>query len=59
MPKNQHMQKKLLNFENWCMGRCQKLGIIIGNKVIQKLMTLKNVNDKKGVPRFIFFNEKN
>ena len=53
------MQKKLLNFENWCMGRCQKLGIIIGNKVIQKLMTSKNVNDKKGVPRFIFFNEKN
>ena len=24
LPKNQHTQRKLLNFENWCSGRCQK-----------------------------------
>ena len=23
LPKNQHNQRKLLNFENWCSGRCQ------------------------------------
>ena len=34
LPKNQHTQRKLLNFENWVMGRCQKLGIILENKVI-------------------------
>ena len=26
--KNQHMQSKLLNIENWCNERCLKLGII-------------------------------
>ena len=26
--KNQHTQRKLLNFENW-VNRCQKLGIIL------------------------------
>ena len=26
LPKNQHTQRKLLNFENWViMGRCQKV----------------------------------
>ena len=24
LPKNQHTRRKLLNFENWVMGRCQK-----------------------------------
>ena len=34
LAKNQHTQRKSLNFENWVMG-CQKLGIILENKVIQ------------------------
>ena len=34
LPLNQHTQRKLLNFENWVMGRCQQLGIILENKVI-------------------------
>ena len=34
LPKNQHTQRKLLNFENWCNGRGQKLGIILENEVI-------------------------
>ena len=34
LPKNQHTQRKLLNFENWVHGRCQKLGIILESKVI-------------------------
>ena len=26
-PKNQHTQRKLLNFENWCNGEVSKIGI--------------------------------
>ena len=35
---------------------CQKLGTILENKVIWKLMLSKNVNNKKCSPRFVFFN---
>ena len=61
LPKNQHTQRKLLNFENWVkqMGRCQKLGIILESKVISKLMLSKHVNNKKCAPKMIFINEKN
>ena len=38
LPKKQHTQRKLLNFENWVnglMGKCQqKLGIILESKLI-------------------------
>ena len=40
------------------MASCQKLGIILENKVIYKLMLSKNVNNKKCAPKLIFFNEK-
>ena len=40
------------------MGRCQKLGVILENKVIQKLMLSKNVNNKKYAPKLVFFSEK-
>ena len=40
------------------MGRCQKLGIVLENEVIQKLILSKNVNIKKCSPKLIFFNEK-
>ena len=26
LPKNQHTQRKLLNFENWCSGELSKIG---------------------------------
>ena len=52
LPKNQHTQRKLLNFENWVNG--QKLGIILESK----LMLSKYVNNKKCAPELIFFNEK-
>ena len=26
LPKNQHIQRKLLNFENWCSGKLSKFG---------------------------------
>ena len=29
LPKNQHTQRKLLNFENWVNGEVSKLGIIL------------------------------
>ena len=32
LPKNQHTQRKLLNFG--LMASCQKLGIILENKVL-------------------------
>ena len=40
------------------MASCQKLGIILENKVILKLMLSKHVNNKKCVPKFVFINEK-
>ena len=38
------------------MRRCQKVSIILENKVIWKLMLSKNVNNKKCAPKLIFFN---
>ena len=34
------------------MGRFQKLGIILENKMILKLMLLENVNNKRCAPKF-------
>ena len=50
LPKNQHTQRKLLNFYNWCSGELSKIGHHLSNKVIQKLMSSKNENDKKCAP---------
>ena len=51
LPKNEHTQRKLLNFENWViMGRCQKLGIIVESKVMLII--------KKCAPKLIFFKQK-
>ena len=36
----------------------QKLGIILENKVVQKLSLEKNVFNKKWSPKLIFLNEK-
>ena len=33
LPKNQHTQRKLLNFENWCSGELSKIGPHFSNKV--------------------------
>ena len=35
-----------------------KIGHHFSNKVIQKLMLSKNVNNKKCAPKLVFFNEK-
>jgi hypothetical protein len=42
---------KLLNFEFGVVASYQKWGIILENKVIQKLMLSKNVNNKKCTPK--------
>ena len=34
LPKNQHTQRKLLNFENWVNGEVSKIGHHLKNKVI-------------------------
>ena len=32
LPKNQHSQRKLLNFENWVNGQVSKMGFILEDK---------------------------
>ena len=56
--KNQHAQRKLLNFEFWINGELSKIGHHFSNKVIYKLVLSKNVHNKKIVPKLIFFNNK-
>ena len=34
LPKNQHTQRKFMNFENWCNGELLKIGHHFSNKVI-------------------------
>ena len=41
-PKNQHTPRKLLYFVNTKNDTCQKLGMILENKVVQKLKLEKN-----------------
>ena len=38
LPKNQHAQRKLLNFKNWFSGDLSKFGYHFSNKVIYKLI---------------------
>ena len=58
LPKNQHTQRKLINFENWCNGELSKFGHNFSNNVIFKKVLSKNVNNKKCAPKLAFFNEK-
>ena len=44
-------QMKLPNFENWCFGELSKFGHHFSNKVIEKLMSSKNVKNKKLLPK--------
>ena len=53
LAKNQHTQRKLLNFENWSSGELSKIG-----HHFRKLMLSKSLNCKKCAPKFVFFNEK-
>ena len=48
--KNQHTQRKLLNFENWVNWEVSKIRHHFKSKVISKLMLSKNVNSKKCAP---------
>ena len=41
LPKNQHTQRKLLNFENWFNGELSKIGHHFSNKVILKTDVIK------------------
>jgi hypothetical protein len=45
LPKNQHTQRKLLNFEFWINGELSKIGHHFSNKEFQKLILSKNVNN--------------
>ena len=48
LAKNQHIQRKLSNFENWSSGELSKIGDHFSNKVIIK----------KCASKLVFFNEK-
>ena len=50
LPKNQHIQRKLLNFEFWINGKLSKL-------VIKKLILAKIGNNKTCAPKLLFFND--
>ena len=50
--KNQHTQRKLLNFEFWNNGELSKIGHHFRNKRFKKLVLSKNVNNKKCAPKF-------
>jgi hypothetical protein len=57
--KNQHTQRKILNFEFWINGELSKIGHHFRNKKIQKIILSKNVSNTKYAPKLVFFNEKN
>ena len=58
LPKNQHTQRKLMNFENWVNGEVSKIRRHFRNKSRSILILSKNVNNEKCAPKLIFFNEK-
>ena len=43
LPRNQHTQRKSLNFEFWIKGEQSKTGHHLSNKVIKELISSKNV----------------
>ena len=55
--KNQHTQRKSLNFEFWINGELSKIGHHFSNKKFLKIDFIKN--NKKCAPKLVFFNEKN
>ena len=58
LPKNQHTQRKLMNFENWVNGEVSKIRRHFRNKSRSILILSKNVNNKKCAPKLEFFNVK-
>ena len=52
--KNQHTQRKLLNFEFWINGELSKIWHHFSKKVILS----KQINNKKCAPKLVFFNQK-
>jgi hypothetical protein len=59
LPKNQHTQRKLLNFENWVNGEASKIGHHFSKESDLKIDVIKKCQYyKKCVPKLIFFKEK-
>ena len=52
--KNQHTQRKLLNFEFWIKCKLSKIGHHLSNKVIKKLILSNNFKNKKCAPKLVF-----
>jgi hypothetical protein len=50
--------KEILNLEFWINGELSKIRHHFSNKVIQKLILSKNVNNKKCAPELVLFNKK-
>ena len=49
LPKNQHTQRNLLNFENWCSGELSKIG---HNFRKQSLKSAKNQHTQRKLLNF-------
>ena len=58
LPKNQHSQRKFMNFDNWSNGELSKIGHCFSNNVILKMMLSKDGNIKRWAPKLVNFNEK-
>ena len=57
MAKNQYTQRNHCILRIWGSPVRQKLGMILENKVVQKLKLEKNVFYKKWSPKLIFLND--
>ena len=47
LPKNQHTQRKLLNFEFWINGELSKIGHHFSNKKKFKMYFIKKYQEQK------------
>ena len=52
LPKNQHIQRKLLNFENWTNGKVSKIEHNFSDKVISIFFTPRLKTQQPVLPYF-------
>ena len=55
LPKNQHTQRKLLNFENWCNGEVSKSALIWLSKLIFYFKNHRNLSQFFSLKEHIFY----
>ena len=58
LQKNQHTQRKLLNFPFWINGELSKIGHHFSNKPFKKIVLSKMSITTKCAAKLVIFNEK-